>query len=71
MHAIGLGGWLGVFIIMAYHNSMLMTWPLCLVLLITGLTVSSRLYLKSHNPFDIYTGLFIGVLTQIVAYHFV
>ena len=71
MHAIGLGGWLGVFIIMAYNNSMLMTWPLCLVLLITGVTVSSRLYLKSHNPFDIYTGLFIGVLTQIVAYHFV
>ena len=71
MHAIGLGGWLGVFMIMAYNNSMLMTWPLCLVLLITGVTVSSRLYLKSHNPFDIYSGLIIGILTQIVAYHFV
>jgi len=71
MHAIGLGGWLGVFIIMAYSNSMLMTWPLCMVLLISGITTASRLYLKSHNPFDIYSGLIIGILTQIVSYHFV
>lgn len=71
MHAIGLGGWLGLFGIMAFNNSMLMTWPLCIVLLITGLTASSRLYLKSHSAFDIYAGLFIGIIAQLAAWQFV
>ena len=70
MHAIGLGGWLGIFGIMAFNNSMLMTWPLCVVILISGFVLSSRLYLKSHTSFDIYAGLMIGVLAEIISFHF-
>lgn len=67
MHAIGMGGWLGFFLLLFYRNSMLMTWPLCLALLITGLVCSSRLLLRSHEQKDIYGGLLIGILTQWVA----
>ena len=67
MHAIGLGGWLGFFLLLFYRNSMLMTWPLCLALLITGLVCSSRLLLRSHEQKDIYGGLLIGMITQWVA----
>ncbi len=67
MHAIGLGGWLGIFLLLAYNGSMLMSWPLSLLLLIIGLVCASRLFLKSHTAIDIYAGLFIGMLTQIIA----
>ncbi len=67
MHAIGMGGWLGFFLILFYYNSMQMTWPLCLVLLITGLVCTSRLLLYVHNPKDIYMGILIGILTQLAA----
>jgi nitrate reductase NapE component len=67
MHAIGMGGWLGIFIILFNMKSMLMTWPLCAVLLITGLVCTSRLMVNSHEPRDIYMGLFVGFITQVVA----
>ncbi|MEI2747589.1 MAG: hypothetical protein V9E88_02365 [Ferruginibacter sp.] len=67
MHAIGMGGWLGFFLLLFYRNSMLMTWPLCLALLVTGLVCSSRLLLRSHEQKDIYGGLLIGMITQWVA----
>ena len=71
MHGIGLGGWLGIFLLLTYNGSMLMTWPLCSLLLIIGLVCASRLFLKSHTAIDIYAGLFIGIVTQIIAINFV
>ena len=67
MHAIGMGGWLGSFLLLFYTNSMLMSWPLAAVLLITGLVCSARLLVNSHEPKDIYSGLFIGIITQFCA----
>ncbi len=67
MHAIGLGGWLGLFLVIALSNSMLMTWPLAGVILITGLVCTSRLLVSDHSPKEIYTGLALGVLSQFAA----
>jgi nitrate reductase NapE component len=67
MHAIGMGSWLGLFLIILKNNEMLMTWPLCLTVLITGLVCSARLLISSHQQKDIYTGLFIGIITQVIA----
>lgn len=67
MHAIGMGGWLGFFLIIARSNSMLMTWPLSIVLLITGIVCTSRLLSKNHEQKDIYLGLIAGIVTQFVA----
>lgn len=71
MHAIGMGGWLGFFLVISNTQSMLMTWPICLVLLIAGLVCSARLLTGSHKPFDIYAGLLVGLLTQFVAAAFI
>ena len=67
MHAIGMGSWLGIFGIVLKNNEMLMTWPLCVVLLITGFVCSARLLTTSHRPKDIYAGLFVGIITQVAA----
>lgn len=67
MHAIGMGGWLGVFWVVALSNTMLMTWPLALVLLCTGIVCTARLLITNHTEKDIYSGLIIGFLCQWVA----
>lgn len=67
MHAIGVGGLLAVFAVIACTNSMLMTWPLSAALLITGIVCTARLLVSDHTQKDIYTGLFIGALCQLIA----
>ena len=67
MHAIGMGGWLGLFWVVALSNTMLMTWPLAIVLLCTGVVCTARLILTDHTEKDIYSGLIIGFLCQWVA----
>src|SRR5436190_16795120 len=64
MHAIGCGGLVGIFLIIMKTNSMLMTWPLCLALLITGVVCSSRLFISDHTQKEIYLGLVVGLLCQ-------
>jgi hypothetical protein len=68
MHAIGMGGWLGFFLLLMLINSMLMSLPIAVVLLLTGLVCTSRLMSRSHTTSEIYLGLVIGILTQFVAY---
>jgi hypothetical protein len=67
MHAIGCGGMLGIFIIIMNSNSMLMTWPLSIALLITGLVCTSRLIVSNHTQKDIYMGLVVGLVCQFAA----
>jgi hypothetical protein len=67
MHAIGMGGWLGIFFVIAKENSMLMTWPIAVALLITGVVCTARLLVSNHTQRDIYVGLIVGFLAQVVA----
>lgn len=64
MHAIGCGGMVGIFIIIMNSNSMLMTWPLSIALLITGIVCTSRLIVSDHTPKEIYMGLVVGLICQ-------
>jgi hypothetical protein len=67
MHAIGVGGWLGVFLLIMKGSTMLMTWPLCIAIIIAGLVCTARLLISDHSTKEIYTGLVVGVLSQVVA----
>lgn len=67
MHAIGCGGMLGIFIIIMNSNSMLMTWPLSIALLITGIVCTSRLIVSNHTQKEIYMGLAVGLVCQFAA----
>ena len=67
MHAMGMGGLLGLFVLIMLYNTMLMTWPLCIAVLITGLVCTSRLIVSNHSPKEIYWGLFFGLMCQFVA----
>ncbi len=71
MHAMGMGGLLGLFLIIMTYNTMLMTWPLCIALLITGLVCTSRLIISNHTQKEIYWGLFFGIVCQLAAAIFI
>ena len=71
MHSIGMGGWLGLCLLLWYNNSMFMGWPLAIVVLLTGIVCTARLFLHAHSSFQVYLGLAIGLLSQVAAHIFV
>ena len=71
MHTIAMGGWLGFFLIISNTQTMLMTWPIAVVLLLTGLVSSARLLTGSHKPNEVYAGILVGIVTQVVASVFI
>ncbi len=67
MHATGVGGLMGIFLVLIYTNNLTMIWPLAVAVLITGIVCSSRLLLHEHDQKEIYTGLALGLLAQFIA----
>lgn len=67
MHAMGMGGVIGLFLVIMTYNTMLMTWPLGLAFLIAGIVCTSRLILNGHAPRDIYLGFLLGAFCQFAA----
>ena len=66
MHAIGMGGMIGLFLVIMQQDTMLMTWPLSLVILIGGIVCTSRMIVSDHRPKEIYSGLFVGLFCQFI-----
>jgi hypothetical protein len=71
MHAIGVGGLVGLGLVVAKSNTMLMSWPLALFVFIAGLVCTARLIVSNHTNKDIYTGLILGIACQYIAYYFI
>jgi uncharacterized protein involved in response to NO len=65
MHAIGMGGLVGLFLVIMQQNTMLMTWPLSLAFLLAGLVCTSRMIVSDHRPKEIYAGLMVGLVCQL------
>lgn len=78
LHAVGMGGLVAAVGIMyssfSYTVFSLAGWTVAMRLVViiavlaTGLVCSSRLLLGAHRPDDVYGGLLVGVIGQLVAY---
>lgn len=69
MHALGVGSLCGLMLIIIFSGFTYAVFlTVMLVFLITGLVCTSRLIVSDHRPFDIYSGIFIAILCQLVAY---
>lgn len=71
MHAIGMGGWLAFFIVIMKSQTMLMTWPIAAVILLTGIVLTSRLIVSNHTYRELAYGLLLGLGSQFAAALFV
>ena len=70
MHAMAMGVVSTIMILMGFSQDISFTVFISVTLLITGLVCSSRLIASDHTPKEIYTGLFTGVISQLIAYWF-
>lgn len=72
MHAIGCGGLLGVlFMILSDSPTSSLIIPLMIGFLMTGLVCTARMIMGHHSPKEIYMGLFVGIIFQIIAATFI
>lgn len=66
LHAMGLGSMIGfvIYLSMYYQLNFLLT--ISVLFIIFGIVGKARVDLKSHNNFEVLTGLILGVFLQIV-----
>ena len=67
MHAIGMGGALGLMLTLIFRGGAFMGLPLVLTLLLTGIVCTSRMLVSDHRPAEIYTGLLLGCACQMIS----
>jgi hypothetical protein len=70
MHAIAMGGVLMFFLLFSFSDAYASGLYLALALLVTGLVCTSRLVLSAHSNFQVWSGLFVGLLAQYIAWLF-
>ncbi len=71
MHALGVGALTGLMLNVIFSSiSYSVFLPAMLIILLTGIVATARLIVSNHTTFDIYTGLFVGIVTQLVAIAF-
>jgi hypothetical protein len=69
MHGIAMGGALMFFFLFSFTDNYASGLYLSIAVIATGLVATARLFTGDHKPFDIYSGLFIGMLGQYIAWH--
>jgi hypothetical protein len=68
MHTTGWGGVIGFFLVLMWGLGLNVSLPLAVILVFTGIAATSRLVLSAHTTWEVYIGLFTGVLAQLVAW---
>ncbi|MEO6219295.1 MAG: hypothetical protein ABIO81_02625 [Ginsengibacter sp.] len=72
MHAIAVGGLLGLILIILFTNaSSPVTLPVVISLLVTGIVCTSRMIVGNHSQKDIYFGLLCGIFCQVIGAWFI
>lgn len=60
LHATGCGAITALVMVLSVRMQIPLTWLLIIVILVSGLVMSLRLWLKAHTPPEIWTGFFLG-----------
>lgn len=68
MHAMAVGVAVTFVLLLSFMTSLNFGPYIALALLVTGAVCTARMINSDHTPLEIYAGIFIGVLAQLVAY---
>jgi hypothetical protein len=71
MHGIAVGALFILFMWMAFMGTVAGGAYLSIAIFITGLVCTARFIVSDHNPFEIYSGVLVGALCQLIAIAFV
>ena len=67
---VGVSGIFSFFLMLSIQYSININGTLALMSIVTGAVASSRLYLKAHNSIELITGIFIGIIPQIIVINY-
>jgi hypothetical protein len=68
MHALGVGSLCGLMLIIIFSGfSFAIFLAAMITFILTGIVCTSRMIVSDHKPFDIYSGLLISILCQILS----
>ena len=70
LHSTGMGVFIGIAFGNAFMSAQDVLWALILIVFIAGITGTSRLILKAHEPREVYLGYFVGFMMQMIAFRF-
>ncbi|TAH12714.1 MAG: hypothetical protein EAZ12_02230 [Sphingobacteriia bacterium] len=68
MHAMGVGGLAAAVVLTSFFYETANGLPISIALVITGLVCTARIVVSDHSLKEIYTGLFVGIACQLIAY---
>ncbi len=72
MHALGMGSFAGLVLIIIFSGvSYSIFLPAMVIFFLTGIVCTSRLIVSDHMPFQIYAGIFFGMISEFIAYAFI
>lgn len=70
VHAVGVGAMLATVTILSFRMLTVNVWALVVTLLVSGLVMASRLWLRAHTPAEVYSGFVTGFVVMILAMRF-
>jgi len=68
LHLVSMGNMLGFFLIMTNVNNLSILFIIILLIFLSGILASSRLYLKAHTPIELLIGFFLGFISQFLLF---
>ena len=72
MHALGVGALSGLLILIIFTGSPYSVFMAAMfAFLIMGFVSTSRMIVSNHTPFDIYSGIFAGIICQLISAAFI
>ena len=70
LHMLGIGGIISFTMIMSFHYKLNFNLIIAILFILAGIIAVSRLALKAHQPKEIYIGLLVGMVSQVISYQF-
>lgn len=68
LHTLGLGSLMGFFFVLSILFMKPLWLPLILIVLVAGFVGMQRLYVKAHNPAQIYVGFIVGFSVSVLVF---
>ena len=65
---MGVGGLLMFVLLTCFYYNTYLGIDIAIVMLITGIVCTARLLLSEHNNFEVYAGLIVGAICQLLSY---
>ena len=70
LHVVGISGLLMYLINLSIHFEINLIIAISIFIILTGSVITARLYLQAHTKIELITGLFIGLLSQLLTVRF-